>query len=408
MPSPSSVRFDLGKNRGSILNHTLTTVDDYSHSDQSSRSQYSRMKVSEIVNPDGSLTIRNLHIDDHGIWSKHEHEVDNQEFAMPHRASPLTSRESSFDKVDYTKSKTDGMKRVESSEAIAHQLRRQRLAQQSPFVVDVSSNSTPVSHTSNRSQDEGQKLINSLYASSDSRGSRMMNTRMYLPTDPPSPSRPSRSRSKSASRRHKHVAFSEPLSHSQFQQGHDGFYPTSGESTNYATSFDPFYHEEKSDLIMDIYSDLDRGQSFSSGHSDAESSVFDNVAQISNIDRILGQLQDTRALLNNHSFADDKERRIPHLYSVTVNKASEQDKLGIYVHVETASYGKRLVVSKVAPDGKFANTKIKEGDVVVSINGEDMTEDPTLEKALSKCHYLEVFAATVNKNVEAHTSFLKL
>jgi len=153
-----------------------------------------------------------------------------------------------------------------------------------------------------------------------------------------------------------------------------------------------FYHTAMSNPITDIYSDLDSeerakvSQSFSSG----DSSVFDDVPLMNTADAAFGEFDDAylrRTPLAKHrnkiSYADsDKEQRVPNLYSVTVTKSSQSDRIGIYVHRENYAGGRRLVVSKVAPDGKFADTKIKEGDVVVSINGEDMTSNPSLERAL--------------------------
>ena len=94
---------------------------------------------------------------------------------------------------------------------------------------------------------------------------------------------------------------------------------------------------------------------------------------------------------------------------MTVHKTSKTDKIGIYVHLENFSNGNRLVISKVAHDGKFTNTRIKKGDIIVSINGEDMIENPKLDKALSKYLKLEPSFEKLNKkNTKAHLCLFKL
>jgi S1-C subfamily serine protease len=150
------------------------------------------------------------------------------------------------------------------------------------------------------------------------------------------------------------------------------------------------YDFMKTEVLADIYSDIDApghravNRSFASGY-DGDSSIFDDLPETSK-DAHERQQNALSKRPNRISYVDnDKERPIPNLYSVSVHKTSRADKIGIYVHLDdSSSYGKRLIVSQVAPNGKFANTIIKEGDVVVSINGEDMIEDPNLQRALSE------------------------
>jgi hypothetical protein len=70
-------------------------------------------------------------------------------------------------------------------------------------------------------------------------------------------------------------------------------------------------------------------------------------------------------------------RNPPFLHTVTAPKLSRRDKIGIFVGLKTFSYGKRLVVSRVAPNGKFGNSGVEVGDIVVSINGKSMVERPS-------------------------------
>jgi C-terminal processing protease CtpA/Prc len=71
----------------------------------------------------------------------------------------------------------------------------------------------------------------------------------------------------------------------------------------------------------------------------------------------------------------------PEVLTVTVHKVSQGEKIGIFVGLKKFSYGKRLVVSRVAPDGKFANSGVEAGDIVVSINGKNMLEKPSSQEA---------------------------
>lgn len=421
----------IRNNREPNLYDKYTTIGRSSHSEQSSRTlntnQSSTMssksgnqfKVSEIVNPDGSVTVRNLLINEDGIWTKKEQKIDNRRCDRLHRPSRYVTRGTNFDRHDHrTQIVSDGIPAMQQAdsfssgssyssgeEAVAHRLRRQRLAQSSTF-FDASTNATTGSRTPERAQHEGQKLMPSLYAGGTPppiprsperlRRPQPMNTTVYSPTySPTNPSTPSRrrqSRSKNTKTSPRHVAFSEPLSFEQLQPGEDGRILKNGN-----------YDFMKSDVLVDIYSGIDApgrrsvNQSFSSGYSDADSSIFDDVAQNSKDSYERQSALPKRP--NRISYVDnDKERPIPNLYSVTVHKTSKADKIGIYAHLDdSSSYGKRLVVSHVAPDGKFANTIIKEGDIMVSINGEDMIENPNLQKALGEYQTFESNCRNTNE-----------
>jgi hypothetical protein len=69
---------------------------------------------------------------------------------------------------------------------------------------------------------------------------------------------------------------------------------------------------------------------------------------------------------------------------VTVVKRGPSDKLGIHVGLKQLVCGIRLVVSRVSPDGKFVNKPIARGDIVCSINGISFLEDPNTDDALGE------------------------
>lgn len=134
--------------------------------------------------------------------------------------------------------------------------------------------------------------------------------------------------------------------------------------------------------------------SFSSVSSE-ESSVFQDVIvshyDKDNIDEILGRLEDQKVhkqsligVANGVSYPDeDPEDYNPIINSVTVYKNSQEDKIGIYVGLQNFHFGARLVISKIASGGKFVTSVIKVGDIVISINGENMEENPSPERALN-------------------------
>jgi hypothetical protein len=80
------------------------------------------------------------------------------------------------------------------------------------------------------------------------------------------------------------------------------------------------------------------------------------------------------------------EDEIPYMHVVTVHKTTIDDKIGVFVGLKhMPQYGGiRLVVSKISPDGKFANRGVNVGDVVVSINGKSFVENPKSQDAFGK------------------------
>ncbi|KAL3919830.1 MAG: hypothetical protein SGILL_003555 [Bacillariaceae sp.] len=97
------------------------------------------------------------------------------------------------------------------------------------------------------------------------------------------------------------------------------------------------------------------------------------------------------SIVNDDDDDDDDGPRTTMIRTVTVHKVSQNDKIGIYVGIKKYYAGAsgasgtttttRMVVSRVAPDGKFAGTGVEVGDIVVSINGIDMTERPSSQVA---------------------------
>ena len=354
-----------------------TGNDSYSTMSSKSGNQF---KVSEITNPDGSVTTRNLHINEHGIWTKREmlqrpvlsnnlrtKLVTHNSGQVATEGLPAMKRLSSFE----SNSSSSSSEYDYLTEAKAHRLRRQRLARSSTL-VDAPTNTSAWSQSPRHAQHEEQKLDPSSYPTRTSpvRQSRMMNTMMYSPSNISSRSSRKQTSSPNSRASPKHVAFSEPLMSAQFYQEKNRFASTDIVDGRKRDFYD---NKKKRDaLIENIYNDIypmeefSVNQSFSNGNSDAESSIFDNVERKAFVD-------------------DDTEKYIPNLYSVTAYKASKADKIGVYVHVQNFPQGNRLVISRITPDGKFANSIIKEGDIVDSINGEDMTEDPNLKEALGKC-----------------------
>ncbi len=396
--SPRSLHeYSFGQSREESYRYST----DSSRFSRTPNSLGSPITISEVMNPDGSVTIRSVDIHSDGSWTKREQQINAQRRERLLRREYLSQNGAmNFERQNRIKVVTE---EVDPSEAIAHELRRQRLAQSSSFLADSSSTSTAGSRNPRRAQHDGGNPAITL-SPGPFRGSRMMNTETYSPTYSPTnysntstPSSRLKHGSKKSRSRNKHVVFSEPLTPPRFQPREvpteEPISSTKVVNKVVEKPYGYYYHSKMSNPILDVYSDLDSQeraklkQSFSSGDS-----IFDDVPPTSNVGTALENTYvGGRSSSKNRSkisYADsDIEQQIPNLYSVTVTKTSASDRIGIFVHRENFAGGHRLVVSKVAPDGKFADTKIKEGDVVVSINGEDMTSNPSLERALSKFHH---------------------
>eukprot|EP00534_Pseudo-nitzschia_fraudulenta_P006297 CAMPEP_0201188912 /NCGR_PEP_ID=MMETSP0851-20130426/136620_1 /ASSEMBLY_ACC=CAM_ASM_000631 /TAXON_ID=183588 /ORGANISM="Pseudo-nitzschia fraudulenta, Strain WWA7" /LENGTH=166 /DNA_ID=CAMNT_0047474635 /DNA_START=89 /DNA_END=585 /DNA_ORIENTATION=- len=126
-------------------NKSIPSVRTNQNSATSSKSG-SQFKVSEIVNPDGSVTVRSLLIQEDGVWTKQEQEIDNQQAVSRDRITSGSEQFLPFDRQNQSKLEPDGIVADQvapsenrnyyssgesidenRSEAVAHRLRRQRL-----------------------------------------------------------------------------------------------------------------------------------------------------------------------------------------------------------------------------------------------------------------------------------------
>jgi len=157
--------------------------------------------MSEITNPDGTVTIRDLHMDSDGSWTKNEQIINLQRRERLRRREHLTNAGGvNFDRQNRMQIMIDGDPgETDPSEAIAHQLRRQRLAQSS-LLVDSSSTSTSGSPSPKRAQHDGGKSAITL-SPGPFRESRMMKTTMYSPTYSPTNTSTPSSRLKQGSKK---------------------------------------------------------------------------------------------------------------------------------------------------------------------------------------------------------------
>lgn len=91
-------------------------------------------------------------------------------------------------------------------------------------------------------------------------------------------------------------------------------------------------------------------------------------------------LRDTGPLIDTRSadgFVEDF-----HPMTVSILKKQLDDKVGINVGLELIGFRDRLVVTKIAANGLFAESPIQEGDIVASINSHNFLENPHTEDAL--------------------------
>ena len=66
---------------------------------------------------------------------------------------------------------------------------------------------------------------------------------------------------------------------------------------------------------------------------------------------------------------------------VTFRKKHPSDRVGISMATRNTKLGNFLVVTSISPNGAAANTELKAGDVILSVNGVDFEEDPDTEHA---------------------------
>ncbi|KAG7361548.1 PDZ domain containing protein [Nitzschia inconspicua] len=472
---------DFGKssNRSAVALHSrgrsnnrsnLHDADDTSPSEHYSTETFtpsSQYKVSEMVNPDGTVTVRNLVITVDGSWKCLQEERDyhqssegpssrrsaasqsystflpqinsashslsystlKSEIDLPSNrhssdmvpeltpvASFDTSRSSRSSETSKAgKSRSDVS---ELSEAGAHELRRQRLAKSMNFAQKFGVQASPPLQTYTTKDDHLQQSPSSPRSLDSSQSSQIM-LLMRSPVGTRTPTTPATQRQdlESPPRSLRPAAF---VSHKNRKTGNSS--------------------KSKHVVFLDYESDSsDENISPAKGKSasDDESSVFRNVVTPSpegsgKIDEILGppphptfllpngdgaddgasknsnrsaksngsgtmqrdvetpripieippaQMSAAKYLSDEVQDADEEKTDTPFIHTVTVHKGSKGDKIGIFVGLKRFSYGKRLVVSRVAPDGKFANSGVDVGDIVVSINGKSMLERPSSQEA---------------------------
>jgi hypothetical protein len=435
-----------------------------SRSDTNALSQY---KLSEIVNPDGTVTVRNLVIKDDGSWECQEEDRDcHQTLELPftskscstihseknsaaHSQSYITTKSPSFFSFEQasemvpdlalvvsfessrssTSSETSKTRKslpdaIELSEAAAHKLRRQRLAKANTVAEPLPSLTAR--------KDDYQERSSTSHRSLTSTESSWMMMLTYSPdvparTSPPPatanakhlPENPSETRRTTAPYTDKQQKKDSLTTNKQvvFQEG-----SLSEETTEGAGSIG---------YLGQLFP-----QTPSIDAEDDESSVFQNVVASSpdgnrTIDEILGPPPAPSFFFPNasnfeHAISDaiksknrtagnkKKDKGVgqrfprdnrsdkmsastcpsvtthennkttgdtPLFHTVTVHKVSREDKIGLFVGLKKFSYGKRLVVSRVAPFGKFSNSGVDVGDIVVSINGRSMVERPSSQEA---------------------------
>lgn len=346
------------------------------HYSEVTKVKTNKYKVSEMINPDGSATVRNLLIQEDGTWIRKQEEIDDNGGLNHSLYSDIPSlkQANSYESSNSSSSDHNNL----SEGAAANRLRRQRLAQTQLLTTNPSFDTA--SEGSYRSfqniQHQEKKQLPSMYARGSSprsfQPSDQSQTKMFLTTNPFIPPRPTRAQS-NIGNTVKHVAFSEPVESAV------------GDISDDERNFTRFHAVE---------------QKISNRNSGEESSIFQDVTtsyEKTHLDDILGQLQDKNV---NHNSSPDISNSIsyldedhcdysPHIHSLTVYKNSQSDKIGIYVGLENFDFGNRLVISMIAPNGKFADSGIEVGDIVISINNESMVEDPSPQRASGKYLCLE-------------------
>jgi len=379
------------------------------HYSEISKITSSEFKVSEMINPDGSVTVRNLVIQEDGTWVRKQEDIDNNNNNNKQNIYQLRSKRDiisqRYDCNQFTDSDIPSLKQANSfessnssssdksdkdhfdhrifSESAAHRLREHRLAQIQLMAnpsSDTANSSTEGSYRSQSVHHQEKELYPSIYEGYTTPNSfeplDQSQTTLFLSPSRIIPPRPACARS-NLGNINKHVAFFEPVNPARTQPNmHTSSFEAKGHRTDYYWS-----KEEKE-------------QRSETGRSE-ESSVFRNVTmpyyENNNLDDILGQLKDTKLhhkfssdLSNDTSYFDeDQGGYTPHINSVTVYKNSLSEKIGVFVGVEKFVLGDRLVMTKIPANGKFADSGIEVGDIVISINGENMIDDPTPQRALN-------------------------
>ena len=68
---------------------------------------------------------------------------------------------------------------------------------------------------------------------------------------------------------------------------------------------------------------------------------------------------------------------------LTLKKFSASEQLGLAIQSQLTQWGTLLVTTAIAPSSRLALVGLKEGDVVLSVNGVDFTEDPDASRAMN-------------------------
>jgi len=270
--------------------------------------------------------------------------------------------------------------RNEVTEAAAHELRRQRLAQSPSFLI-----TSTLKYTAGACSPLQSSLAstncNQRPANCNGSLRRPQGGRLSVPS-PPSVSFESQPTevASNLNKREKHVAFKEPTASKR----------RSDAGTNLPASVGKTVEDYSCWSVP-----LKRGGMDPTGHripeqmsedSDDDTSIFAFRNAIENIkpdatrdhgEKVERQQNATRRTLNS-----DAKQVHPNTHTVTVHKNSKEEKIGIFLQLHKFEQGNRLVVSHISPTGKFANTGIEFGDIVVSINSQDMVKNPKTEKAL--------------------------
>jgi hypothetical protein len=86
------------------------------------------------------------------------------------------------------------------------------------------------------------------------------------------------------------------------------------------------------------------------------------------------------------SFAQRKAKSYSHsqVFTVTVVKDDPKAKIGIHVGLKYFTSGPRLIVTRILPDGPFMNTPVECGDIILSVNGKDCIHHPNTAAVLGK------------------------
>ncbi|KAL3906685.1 MAG: hypothetical protein SGILL_009173, partial [Bacillariaceae sp.] len=437
----------------------------------SSTSQY---KVSEIINPDGTVTVRNLVITKDGEWQCEEEERDYfQDAKEPPSSSDTSKSYTTMHSQSYTTVKSETTRSTptkqfrnqihdvvpelepaasfgssggsssssetrksaksrsgdEVTEGAGNELRRRRLAKarrNTHRTYDIPG--TPDTSRSQSSSDSS-RIMTVLRSPIGSR-------QAPAPATPPTnankhtattqtktlekkKSRPKRptalitrhTRKEDPSHRTRHVAFLEPkdmdATSSLVNSSHDD--DTDGaDSLGYPGIFGQQDDDDESSVFRNVMTPSPEGTTniedilgpapatsapstprSGNGSANGRQNPIAKIAQGSPSTRMsrevesMGEEEATpyEVLRNENDEEEGDEQDESPLHTVTVHKVSRNDKIGIFVGLKKYSFGTRLVVSRVAPDGKFAGTGVDVGDIVVSVNGRSMLERPSSQEA---------------------------